>query len=100
MTSASSKKNQAPESVPFLRDSAPDRTEIRACGIKLDISRQRISAADFEGLLKFVEKKGLLEAHRAMVQGATVNQGEHRQALHTSLRAFSAEAPRYDEVLA
>ena len=100
MPSASSKKNPAPQGVPFLRDSAPDRTEIRACGIKLDISRQRISAADFDGLLKFVEKKGLLEAHRAMVQGATVNQGEHRQALHTSLRAFSAEAPRYDEVLA
>ena len=54
MTSASSKKNQAPESVPFLRDSAPDRTEIRACGIKLDISRQRISAADFEGDRKSV----------------------------------------------
>ena len=58
MSSASSKKNQAsqPQSVPFLRDSAPERTEIRACGIKLDISRQRISAADFEGLLKFVER--------------------------------------------
>ena len=52
MTSASSKKNPAPQGVPFLRDSAPDRTEIRACGIKLDISRQRISAADFDGLLK------------------------------------------------
>ena len=86
--------------IPMLRESDPQRAPACACGIKLDISRQRLTADEFRDLAVFAGEKGLLEAHRAMVDGAVVNEAEHRQALHTSLRAFSAGAPRYTEVLA
>lgn len=85
---------------PFLRDSAPERVQACACGIKLDLSRQRLTGDDLAGLFRLADEKGLLAAHRGMVAGAVVNSSEGRQALHTSLRAFSPEAPRYEEVQA
>lgn len=85
---------------PFLRDTAPERALACACGIKLDLSRQRMTGEDLTGLLELARGRGLLEAHRAMVAGAIVNKAENRAALHTSLRAFSPDAPRYEEVLA
>lgn len=44
--------------LPFLRDSAEERAFATACGIRLDISRQRLSASDFDRLLEVAEKKG------------------------------------------
>ncbi|MFU0841937.1 MAG: Glucose-6-phosphate isomerase [Burkholderia sp.] len=84
--------------VPFLRESEGVRTSVTACGIKLDFSRERITREDFAKLTAFAEKRGILEAHRHMVAGDVVNVSEGRQALHTSLRAFSSTAPMYGDV--
>ena len=59
--------------LPFLRDSAGVNTSATACGIRLDISRQRLSADDFKRLLELAESKGLLDAFKRMVQGEVVN---------------------------
>ena len=48
--------------LPFLRDSAGVNTSATACGIRLDISRQRLSADDFKRLLELAESKGLVGA--------------------------------------
>lgn len=70
------------------------------CGISLDITRQFLRNDNIVDLFQFVADKDCLKWHRAMVDGEIVNSVEHRQALHTSLRAFSADAPRYAEVFA
>ncbi|MDO5531038.1 glucose-6-phosphate isomerase [Sutterella sp.] len=93
-------QNMQPSHIPFLRESAPERAVACACGIKLDISRQRLTGEDLDELIGFAEKKDLLGAHARMCAGETVNAAEGRAALHTSLRAFSAAAPKYDEVVA
>ena len=86
-------------SIPFLRESAAgDASQAVACGIKLDLSRQRLTHGDLEGLFKFAAEKDLLGAHARMIRGECVNGSEGRPALHTSLRAFSLSAPRYAEV--
>ena len=86
-------------SIPFLRESATgDASQAVACGIKLDLSRQRLTQGDLEGLFKFAAEKDLLGAHARMIRGECVNGSEGRPALHTSLRAFSLSAPRYAEV--
>lgn len=83
-------------SIPFLRESATgDASQAVACGIKLDLSRQRLTQGDLEGLFKFAAEKDLLGAHARMIRGECVNGSEGRPALHTSLRAFSLSAPRY-----
>lgn len=84
--------------LPFLRDSAGVNTSATACGIRLDISRQRLSADDFKRLLELAESKGLLDAFKRMVQGEVVNASEGRAALHTSLRSWNPRAPHYEEV--
>lgn len=86
---------------PFLRDSASqDRTLVCACGIWLDLARQRFTSDDLDKLCRLADERGLLAAHKDMIAGTVVNPSEGRQALHTSLRAFSADAPHYAEVLA
>ena len=89
--------NPTVELLPLLRQSGA-AVERRACGIRLDIGRQRISGPDFERLVAFGEKREILAAHRRMMAGAIVNESEGRAALHTSLRSFSPSAPHYDEV--
>ena len=84
--------------LPFLRDSAEERAFATACGIRLDISRQRLSASDFDRLLEVAEKKGLKAAFARMVQGDIVNLSEGRAALHTSIRSWDSKAPHFEEV--
>ena len=74
------------------------RNNITACGLSLDVSRQRITRQEFIRLWDSDEAKCLRRAHSSMVKGKIVNASENRQALHTSLRSFSALLPQYEEV--
>ena len=84
--------------LPFLRDSAGVDTTVTACGIRLDISRQRLTGEDITRLAEHCRTRGVEEAHRRMIAGEVVNPSENRAALHTSLRSFAANAPKFAEV--
>ena len=84
--------------LPFLRDSAGVDTMVTACGIRLDISRQRLTGEDLKRHVDHCRMRGGEEAHRRMMAGAIGNPSDGRAALHTSLRSFSAGAPKFAEV--
>ncbi len=84
--------------LPFLRDSAGTETTLTACGIRLDFSRQRLTGEDLAELFSLAEKREVLSAHRRMAAGECINVSEKRAALHTSLRATSPAAPKFEEV--
>lgn len=84
---------------PFLRDSLA-RTTFSACGLTLDIGRQRLTETDLRGLLETAREKGVLGANAAMREGQIVNASEGRSALHTALRDSSVGAPYHKEVQA
>lgn len=86
------------QSHPFLRDTYAGRSVKSACGITIDIGRQRLTAEDLKGLFKLAEEKGVLEANAKMRSGEIVNVSEHRPALHTALRDTSVSAPFHKEV--
>ncbi len=66
---------------------------LEACGIRLDLSGQRLSRDDLEGLQRFAGSSELTGSFAAMMQGEEVNPTEHRAALHTALRARPGDAP-------
>ena len=72
--------------------------ELTACGLTLDIGRQRLSDSEYESLLDKARELKLLDAQRKMVRGDFVNASEKRQALHTSLRSENPRSPHYAEV--
>ena len=84
---------------PFLRDTLAGRCVKTACGITLDIGRQRLTGRDLKGLLDLAEEKGVLAANAAMRSGEIVNPSENRPALHTALRDPSVSAPFHTEVM-
>lgn len=65
-----------------------------ACGITLDIGRQRINQKELLSLIDFVKEKKMIESFNEMRKGKIVNASEHRSALHTSLRDPSPDAPQ------
>ncbi len=84
------------------RDSAPkllggDHT-LEACGVKVDISRQRINEEQLKRLYQIAEDIHLIERHRNMMQGVQVNPTEKRAALHTVLRDPESKLPQAQEV--
>ena len=81
----------------FLSESRSN-CELSACGLKLNIGRQRLTEAEFESLLQKAKDCGLLERQIKMMQGEVVNASENRQALHTSLRSEDHQAPHFQEV--
>ena len=87
----------ASNTVPFLRDTL-SRTTFPACGLTLDIGRQRMTEADFNSLLEIAREKGVLGANAAMREGQIVNASEGRAALHTALRDPAVGAPFHKEV--
>lgn len=82
-----------------LATKAPEAV-FSSCGITLDVSRQRLYPDEWKMLLAEGEAKAVLEAHRRMLAGEIVNNSEKRAALHTSLRAFSPDAPLFGKVIA
>lgn len=84
-------------SVPFLRDTLSKIT-YSACGLTLDIGRQRMSESDLRDLLGIAREKGVLGTNAAMREGQVVNTSEGRPALHTALRDPSVGAPFHKQV--
>ena len=82
---------------PFLKETS-ENTTVSACGITLDLSRQRLTQSDFDDLICYAGKIDLQGAFRRMCAGEIVNTSENRAALHTSLRSFDPTAPFYEEV--
>lgn len=82
---------------PFIRDSF-ENFKKNACGITLDLGRQRISQSELLSLIDFVGKKRMIESFNDMRKGKIVNTSEHRSALHTSLRDPSTSVPHAREV--
>ena len=58
---------------------------LEACGVKVDISRQRLNEEELKHLYRIAEDVHLVERHRNMMQGKQVNSSEKRAALHTLL---------------
>ena len=67
---------------PFIRDSF-ENYQKSACGITLDIGRQRINQEELISLIDFVKEKKMIESFNEMRKGKIVNASEHRSALHT-----------------
>ena len=84
---------------PFLKETS-NHTIVSACGITLDLSRQRLTQSNFNDFLDYAREVDLPGAFRRMCEGKVVNISENRAALHTSLRAFESTAPYIDEVTA
>ena len=82
---------------PFLKETSK-KTTVSACGITLDLSRQRLTQSDFDSLIHYAGEVDLQGTFRRMCAGEIVNNSENRAALHTSLRAFDPSAPFYEEV--
>ncbi|MDY3116231.1 MAG: glucose-6-phosphate isomerase [Sutterella sp.] len=86
---------------PLLSDSRPKQACVStACGIRLDISRQRLTNDEFGQLKELYEQRGVQKAFQRMIKGEIVNVSEHRAALHTLLRANSSRLPIFKEVVA
>lgn len=85
--------------IPFLKETSAD-TVRKACGITLDLSKQRLTQTDLQDFLSYAQEIGLSEWFRQMCSGAVVNFSENRPALHTALRSFDASAPHFEEITA
>lgn len=85
------------EDTPFLSDSL-ENCECCACGLTIDISRQRLTAEQWAGVLQMARSVDVLGKHEQMVKGEIVNRTENRPALHTSLRSKNAQVPYFSEV--
>lgn len=69
-------------------------------GLRLDLSKQRISRAHLVALLAFARARGIEPARDALFAGAIVNPTEGRAALHSALRGFGGDAAAQAEVAA
>ena len=71
---------------------------LEACGVKVDISRQRLNEEELKHLYRIAEDVHLVERHRNMMQGKQVNSSEKRAALHTLLRDPESSLPQAEAV--
>ena len=69
-----------------------------ACGITLDISRQRINDYQLLDLIRLAEERNVIPRFHAMINGEVINHSENRRVLHTSLRSSNPQAPLYEQV--
>ena len=71
----------------FARD--PERFQrfsLRACGILLDYSKNRVTAETMRLLRSLARERGVMGRARAMFAGARINETEDRAVLHALLR--------------
>lgn len=72
----------------LLRDDARnDAMFVRAGGITLDFTHQKIDAAALAELVAAAREAGFEPKRRRLLHGGRANEVEHRAALHTALRA-------------
>lgn len=63
------------ESIAFLSQTRPN-CELSACGLTLNISRQRLTCVQYENLLQKAKDCGLIDKQRQMMDGEVVNASE------------------------
>ncbi len=76
-------------------DQSPTRAQrftLEGGGITLDFSKNRITDQTLQLLFQLAHESGVEKQRDAMFAGATVNTTEQRPALHTALRARTADA--------
>jgi len=69
--------------------SDPDRGQhlvAEACGLYLDYSKQRVTDAVMDLLIRLAEEAGVPQRRAAMFDGARINVSEDRSVLHVALR--------------
>jgi glucose-6-phosphate isomerase len=70
-------------------DAEPDRGPawtLEAAGLRVDFSKQRVTADVMRSLLDLARERGVLARRDAMFAGARINGTEDRSVLHTALR--------------
>ncbi|MEM6711610.1 MAG: glucose-6-phosphate isomerase [Pseudomonadota bacterium] len=78
-----------------------DRFSIRACGLLIDWSKEKLDDEAWSALLDLAEERNLARKRDAMLTGEAINVTEGRAVLHTALRGGSwAPAPVRDEIAA
>jgi glucose-6-phosphate isomerase len=80
-------QRRAPGPAPLLRETASQVDPLAACGITLDLSRQRLTTVDLDALRSLATERDVIGAERAAMRGEGVNRTEGRAALHTALRS-------------
>jgi glucose-6-phosphate isomerase len=71
----------------FARDAGRGgRITVKAAGLYLDYSKQRVDDETMRLLVALAEERGLRERTTAMFRGDVVNQTERRSVLHVALR--------------
>ncbi|GLU35627.1 glucose-6-phosphate isomerase [Trinickia caryophylli] len=88
----------------FAADSgSPSRAErltFEGAGLVADFSKNRVTDETLKLLVALARETGVEARRDAMFNGEVVNPTEGRAALHTALRAASADAPFHAQVLA
>src|SRR6266496_5626666 len=64
-----------------------ERLTVKAAGLFLDYSKNRVTDKTLKLLIKLAEESGLRAAIDAMFQGHRINLTENRAVLHVALRA-------------
>ncbi|AWF80135.1 glucose-6-phosphate isomerase [Microbulbifer sp. A4B17] len=80
----------------------PQRTEkfsAEAAGIYLDYSKNHLREDTLKLLLDYAEEQGLNNQIAALLSGASVNNTEHRPALHTALRFLGKPQTEQDRAV-
>ncbi|WP_339086696.1 glucose-6-phosphate isomerase [Shewanella chilikensis] len=75
-----------------------DQLSIKDCGLLLDFSKNRLTEAVLQELLKLAREAGLEQKIAAMFAGEAINTTEQRAVLHTALRAPADADIRVDGV--
>ena len=84
---------------PKLNDSERrNRLVVEGCGLRLDLTRQRIDGETLDALLALAEAQGVQTRAKAMFAGEPINTTENRAVLHTALRLPRASSLVVDGV--
>ncbi|WP_413732085.1 MULTISPECIES: glucose-6-phosphate isomerase [unclassified Shewanella] len=75
-----------------------DQLSIKDCGLLLDFSKNRLTEAVLQELLKLAREAGLEQKIAAMFAGEAINTTEQRAVLHAALRAPADADIRVDGV--
>lgn len=68
------------------------RDQLAACGITVNVSRQRMLPETWQLLYRLAEQQDLSTSISALFSGHAINHTEGRAALHTALRAEQSDA--------
>ena len=84
---------------PTLNDSERrNRLVVEGCGLRLDLTRQRIDGETLDALLALAAAQGVQTRAKAMFAGQPINTTEDRAVLHTALRLPRASSLVVDGV--